>query len=150
MCAKDLDDCHENAKCLKTGPGKYSCACNKGYEGDGKSCTEINECISNPEVCSIHAICMHAGPGKHTCTCRPGYGGNGEVCTKIGGDGLDCLDGCASKKLSEAADVVAKALDTVVANERAKAPLPISKDSQNGTCLCVFMNHTHVFVHVSV
>ena len=32
------DDCHEFATCTDTAPGKYVCACNEGYKGDGKSC----------------------------------------------------------------------------------------------------------------
>jgi cysteine-rich repeat protein len=36
-CADALDDCGENATCTNT-PGGWDCACNPGYEGDGKRC----------------------------------------------------------------------------------------------------------------
>lgn len=46
LCAIGKDDCHEFATCTYTGPGTYSCACNKGYLWDGKTCTglEILNC----------------------------------------------------------------------------------------------------------
>ena len=45
-----LDDCHEFADCMNT-DGSYECACIDGYQGDGKNCTNINECaIETDEV----------------------------------------------------------------------------------------------------
>ena len=40
----DIDECQEqspcdsNAQCANT-PGSFTCACNEGYSGDGRTCT---------------------------------------------------------------------------------------------------------------
>ena len=39
ICGTSKDDCHQHATCTDTSPGKYSCVCNDGYTGDGKTCT---------------------------------------------------------------------------------------------------------------
>ncbi|WAS99095.1 EGF domain-containing protein [Nannocystis punicea] len=36
-CEGDLDDCSDDATCSNT-PGGWECACNPGFEGDGKRC----------------------------------------------------------------------------------------------------------------
>lgn len=41
ICDIGKHDCHKFASCIYTGPGTYSCVCNKGYVGDGKTCTGI-------------------------------------------------------------------------------------------------------------
>ena len=38
ICGTPQDDCSEYATCADTGPGTYTCTCNKGYTGDGKIC----------------------------------------------------------------------------------------------------------------
>ena len=38
ICGTPNDDCSQYATCADTGPGTYSCTCNEGYTGDGKSC----------------------------------------------------------------------------------------------------------------
>ena len=36
-CTTNTHDCHQYATCTNT-DGSFTCACNGGYEGDGKSC----------------------------------------------------------------------------------------------------------------
>ncbi|XP_028403354.1 adhesion G protein-coupled receptor E2-like isoform X2 [Dendronephthya gigantea] len=35
--------CHTNASCINTN-GSYNCTCLTGYSGNGKNCSDINEC----------------------------------------------------------------------------------------------------------
>ena len=37
-CLNDTDICDEHANCANT-DGSYTCECDKGYSGDGYSCT---------------------------------------------------------------------------------------------------------------
>lgn len=39
-CTDGTHDCDENASCSGSSSGSYSCACNTGFEGDGKSCSK--------------------------------------------------------------------------------------------------------------
>ena len=37
-CASDSHDCGDNSQCTNV-MGSFSCSCNNGYTGDGKTCT---------------------------------------------------------------------------------------------------------------
>ena len=37
-CNTETDNCDVNAKCTNT-DGSFTCTCNKGYTGDGETCT---------------------------------------------------------------------------------------------------------------
>ena len=69
-------DCHPNATCrnLKT---SYICECNKGYWGNGRYCSDIDECIRNDggiegHKCKQNTKCINL-PGTYRCECLPGY-----------------------------------------------------------------------------
>lgn len=75
-CTAGTSPCDSNAVCEDT-QGSYNCACNSGYQGDGKTCTELDECaVSNP--CADFANCTNL-PGSFKCTCIDGYVGNGAI-----------------------------------------------------------------------
>ena len=38
MCARELDNCHEKARCDATANGAYNCTCLPGFQGDGFVC----------------------------------------------------------------------------------------------------------------
>ncbi|KAL9969186.1 hypothetical protein ACROYT_G021373 [Oculina patagonica] len=79
MNTEDIDECSAsspvcdvNATCLNL-LGSYLCLCKAGFTGDGKNCTYINECSSDP--CLNGGTCMdHVG--GFNCSCPPGYQGS--------------------------------------------------------------------------
>ncbi|XP_015751579.1 PREDICTED: uncharacterized protein LOC107331498 isoform X2 [Acropora digitifera] len=86
-CEKDIDECssaanecHQNASCQNT-EGSYNCTCKDGFEGDGKNCTDIDECFVKNE-CHQNAICNNT-KGSYNCTCKGGFKGDGRLnCTE--------------------------------------------------------------------
>ena len=44
-CAHDPNPCDVNAACINT-DGSFQCACDAGYQGDGTSCTNMDECTN--------------------------------------------------------------------------------------------------------
>ncbi|XP_039209832.1 stabilin-1 isoform X1 [Crotalus tigris] len=76
--------CHPNAVCR----ANNICECNFKYEGDGKTCTVIDQCGNNNGGCSNHATCTQNGTDV-SCTCSMDYQGDGYIC-----DPIDrCADG---------------------------------------------------------
>ena len=67
--------CHIAATCTE-GPTEAECACIYGYEGDGKDCSDVDECARQPSVCHKDAVCTNV-IGGHFCQCKPGFNGNG-------------------------------------------------------------------------
>ena len=63
---------HPGARCTHAGPGVRTCDCYYGYSGDGFSCVEIDDCLSDP--CNNGGTCVN-GVGDYTCTCMDGYMG---------------------------------------------------------------------------
>ena len=49
------------------------CVCNRGYSGDGVTCTDVNECIDpNDNDCHSSMICINR-PGSYECDCDSGF-----------------------------------------------------------------------------
>jgi len=65
----------------RQGQGR-SCACNGGYDGDGKTCTEQNACLPKSPCDPNHGVCTKTGAGRYLCSCDPGYSGT-DVCSPI-------------------------------------------------------------------
>ncbi|XP_068736771.1 EGF-like repeat and discoidin I-like domain-containing protein 3 [Montipora capricornis] len=61
--------------------GSYNCTCKKGYQGDGRNCSDIDECSSENQ-CHENATCTNT-IGSYNCTCKNGYGGEGRNCSDI-------------------------------------------------------------------
>jgi len=77
-CSEDIDECilstnscSPDALCTNTWGG-YSCTCNAGYEGDGQTCTDIDDCATAP--CGDHGTCTD-GLESFDCLCDDNYEG---------------------------------------------------------------------------
>jgi cysteine-rich repeat protein len=58
-----------------SGTGAWGC-CTGGFEWNGSSCVNINECSRNTDDCHSAATCIDRSPG-FDCDCADGYGGDG-------------------------------------------------------------------------
>ncbi|XP_030061356.1 stabilin-1 isoform X1 [Microcaecilia unicolor] len=76
--------CHGNASCRS----ENVCECHPYYEGDGRTCTVIDQCQEENGGCSRHANCAQLGINVF-CTCFLDYEGDGHVCRPID----RCADG---------------------------------------------------------
>uniref|UniRef100_A0A1X7UBP4 Uncharacterized protein n=1 Tax=Amphimedon queenslandica TaxID=400682 RepID=A0A1X7UBP4_AMPQE len=83
-CSIDIDECttsnsplcHSLARCINT-LGSYRCQCQSGYvfNGDGYTCTDLNECTSGDHNCQADIYCDNI-VGDYKCRCAPGFRGN--------------------------------------------------------------------------
>ena len=79
-CTKSNGGCHANATCTNL-VGRFNCSCHTGFEGDGASCTDVNEC-NGTNTCHEIANCTN-NPGSYECRCRDGYTGSGQQCDDV-------------------------------------------------------------------
>jgi hypothetical protein len=79
------NNCAPEADCFNAA-GSFACICRDGFEGDGVTCTDVDECAGGLAGCHSNATCTNT-PGTFSCTCHAGYRG----------DGIDCrdIDECA-------------------------------------------------------
>ncbi|XP_045326384.1 pro-epidermal growth factor isoform X2 [Leopardus geoffroyi] len=86
IMVSDNDDCGPIrcgtwAQCVSEGENA-TCQCLKGFTGDGKLCSDINECGTSTTVCPpTSSKCINT-EGGYVCQCSEGYRG----------DGIHCLD----------------------------------------------------------
>ena len=85
----DIDECISspcdvNANC-KNENGSFTCSCEKGFSGDGVTCTDNNESALALHNCDDNASCINLY-GSYECSCDNGFTGNGftENCFDIG------------------------------------------------------------------
>ena len=74
--------CHQDAICEYTDPG-WQCVCREGYAGNGYSCEDVNECVTNNGGCLYDAECVNL-PGTRQCRCQDGWVGDGETTCRTG------------------------------------------------------------------
>ena len=60
----DVDLCSSMAVCVDV-PGGTECQCMAGYEGNGITCKDIDECL-NKSICDHNQICWNA-EGSYFC-----------------------------------------------------------------------------------
>jgi len=72
-CYLKTHNCHVDARCVNI-PGGFFCRCLSGWEGDGLTCTDLDDC--DPDPCDpTHGTCEDQGPNKYHCNCEPGWTG---------------------------------------------------------------------------
>lgn len=62
--------------------GSYQCRCQDGFTGNGISCRDINECLTNNGGCDQNAQCINT-EGSFKCECDAGFKGDGYNCVDI-------------------------------------------------------------------
>ncbi|XP_073669018.1 uncharacterized protein [Paramisgurnus dabryanus] len=78
--------CHPHGLCHAS-PAGYQCVCDVGFNGDGYTCSDIDECEEN--VCPKKETQCVNNQGSFACNCRAGYALNGTECTDLN----ECLSG---------------------------------------------------------
>uniref|UniRef100_A0A3Q0RB25 Nidogen 1 n=1 Tax=Amphilophus citrinellus TaxID=61819 RepID=A0A3Q0RB25_AMPCI len=83
-CFTGRHGCDTNAVCRPGGGTQFTCQCASGFNGDGRTCYDIDECREDPQRCGPHAVCNNQ-PGTFRCECEEGYqfGSDGQTCTKV-------------------------------------------------------------------
>lgn len=75
--AGSCGECSPNATCMN-----LKCSCKMGYEGDGKTCNDLDECAAMSGFCGADATCSNTDGGAD-CTCLPGFTDSPSGCTAI-------------------------------------------------------------------
>ncbi|XP_060895366.1 nidogen-1 [Labrus mixtus] len=83
-CFTGRHGCDTNAVCRPGDGTQLTCQCAAGFNGDGRTCYDIDECGENPQICGSHAICNNQ-PGTFRCECEDGYqfGSDGQTCEEV-------------------------------------------------------------------
>ncbi len=74
----DAGPCDANATCTLLGTNAY-CFCDYGYDGDGLTCADIDECAEGIDYCSETATCKNT-IGGYLCACPTGFYSSGLAC----------------------------------------------------------------------
>uniref|UniRef100_A0A671E557 Pro-epidermal growth factor n=1 Tax=Rhinolophus ferrumequinum TaxID=59479 RepID=A0A671E557_RHIFE len=87
IMVSDDDDCGPvgcgiHSQCVSEGEFAM-CQCLRGFAGDGKVCSDIDECEMSITVCPHPASKCINTEGSHVCQCSEGYQGNGTHCLDI-------------------------------------------------------------------
>ena len=84
------NDCHVNATCINL-QTTHTCSCYAGFTGDGKTCVDVDECLTegglNGHHCLRNSKCRNT-IGSYKCECDDGF---------VDYDGYQCRarDACA-------------------------------------------------------
>ncbi|KAM7155924.1 LOW QUALITY PROTEIN: pro-epidermal growth factor [Molossus nigricans] len=87
IMVSDEDDCSPvgcgpHSQCVSEGE-VATCQCLRGFSGDGKVCSDIDECELGSTVCPHPSSECINTEGGHVCRCSEGYQGNGTHCLDI-------------------------------------------------------------------
>lgn len=68
----EVDICDPNASCQHEEP-IAKCVCNPGYEGDGTTCSPIDECNDNSDCLKNERCTYNPTSSRYECTCNIGF-----------------------------------------------------------------------------
>ncbi|XP_023133776.2 nidogen-1 [Amphiprion ocellaris] len=103
-CFTGRHGCDTNAVCRPGEGTQFTCQCAAGFNGDGRTCYDIDECRENPQICGPNAICNNQ-PGTFRCECEDGYqfGGDGQTCVEVNRPVDPCEEGTHTCDIPERA-----------------------------------------------
>lgn len=76
-CSTNHGGCDPLASCASHGNQVTCGACPQGYTGDGRTCTDDDECKAQTFDCHAHSTCENT-PGSYACPCVTGFHGDGK------------------------------------------------------------------------
>uniref|UniRef100_H0X8N1 Nidogen 2 n=1 Tax=Otolemur garnettii TaxID=30611 RepID=H0X8N1_OTOGA len=93
-CYDGSHTCDTTAQCHPGSGVDYTCECAPGYQGDGRSCADVNECATGFHRCGPNSVCINL-PGSYRCECRGGYefAGDQHTCVSTTPPPSPCEDG---------------------------------------------------------
>ncbi|XP_069001154.1 nidogen-1 [Embiotoca jacksoni] len=93
-CFTGRHGCDTNAVCRPGQENQFTCQCAAGFNGDGRTCYDIDECRENPQICGPNAICNNQ-PGTFRCECEDGYqfSSDGQTCVEVNRPVDPCEEG---------------------------------------------------------
>uniref|UniRef100_A0A8C8WIT3 Nidogen-2 n=1 Tax=Panthera leo TaxID=9689 RepID=A0A8C8WIT3_PANLE len=96
-CFDGSHTCDTKARCHPGTGVDYTCKCASGYQGDGRSCVDVNECATGFHHCGPNSVCTNL-PGSYSCDCRSGYefADDHHTCILIAPPPNPCADGSHS------------------------------------------------------
>ncbi|VCX31117.1 unnamed protein product, partial [Gulo gulo] len=96
-CYDGRHTCDMRAQCHPGAGVDYTCECASGYQGDGRSCVDVNECATGFHRCGPNSVCINL-LGSYRCECQSGYefADDGHTCTLISPPPNPCEDGSHS------------------------------------------------------
>uniref|UniRef100_A0A671RB95 Nidogen-1-like n=1 Tax=Sinocyclocheilus anshuiensis TaxID=1608454 RepID=A0A671RB95_9TELE len=83
-CFTGRHGCDTNAICKPGQGNQFTCECAAGFTGDGRACSDIDECRETPQICGPNAVCNNH-PGTFRCECRDGFqfASDGQTCVEV-------------------------------------------------------------------
>ncbi|XP_026133570.1 nidogen-1-like [Carassius auratus] len=83
-CFTGRHGCDTNAVCRPGRGNQFTCECVGGFNGDGRTCYDIDECRETPQICGSNAVCSNH-PGTYRCECRDGFqfASDGQTCVEV-------------------------------------------------------------------
>uniref|UniRef100_A0A673FUC2 Nidogen-1-like n=1 Tax=Sinocyclocheilus rhinocerous TaxID=307959 RepID=A0A673FUC2_9TELE len=83
-CFTGRHGCDTNAVCKPGQGNQFTCECAAGFTGDGRACSDIDECRETPQICGPNAVCNNH-PGTFRCECRDGFqfASDGQTCVEV-------------------------------------------------------------------